>query len=172
MGPRSRTSNCADRAYLPFSSDARGRSGHLNRAPSPNLGYGADTVKEWNELSPACKNSSNANIQKASQDCRHHREERVLPNSAHSLLPFRDMALSHCYSQRESHLPRVGTRFLDITDLRAVFRRAYGGASLHMPTLIEPGKSALFPPHIFLGHCFGLIPASGSFASSAFPVPP
>jgi hypothetical protein len=23
----------------------------------------------------------------------------------------------------------------------------------------------------FLGHCFGLIPASGSFASSAFPVP-
>src|SRR5467141_4841808 len=24
----------------------------------------------------------------------------------------------------------------------------------------------------FLGHCFGLIPASGSFASSAFPVPP
>src|SRR6266850_852693 len=24
----------------------------------------------------------------------------------------------------------------------------------------------------FLGHCFGLIPASGSFAASAFPVPP
>src|SRR5439155_25143827 len=24
----------------------------------------------------------------------------------------------------------------------------------------------------FLGHCFGLIPASGSFPSSAFPVPP
>ena len=24
----------------------------------------------------------------------------------------------------------------------------------------------------FLGHCFGLIPASGSFASSTFPVPP
>jgi len=24
----------------------------------------------------------------------------------------------------------------------------------------------------FLGHCFGLIPAPGSFAASAFPVPP
>src|SRR5882724_165641 len=30
----------------------------------------------------------------------------------------------------------------------------------------------LFSATHFLGHCFGLIPASCSFASSAFPVPP
>src|SRR5258708_36404625 len=29
-----------------------------------------------------------------------------------------------------------------------------------------------FLPLFFLGHGFGLIPASGSFAASAFPVPP
>src|SRR5712692_1155816 len=27
-------------------------------------------------------------------------------------------------------------------------------------------------PTLFIGHCFGIIPAPGSFASSAFPVPP
>src|SRR5882757_6490297 len=40
-----------------------------------------------------------------------------------------------------------------------------------------PHRSSQFsrPPFSathFLGHCFGLIPASGSFAASAFPVPP
>jgi hypothetical protein len=33
-------------------------------------------------------------------------------------------------------------------------------------------RPALFLPLIFSGHCFRLIPASGSFAASAFPVPP
>jgi hypothetical protein len=42
---------------------------------------------------------------------------------------------------------------------------------LHMPTPIESGKFAFFTAH-FSGHCFRLIPASGSFAASAFPVPP
>jgi hypothetical protein len=39
------------------------------------------------------------------------------------------------------------------------------------PIVVESGNS-LFLPLIFLDHCFGLVPASGSFASSAFPVPP
>src|ERR1700752_1683972 len=38
------------------------------------------------------------------------------------------------------------------------------------PILTESGQ-CLFLPH-FPGHCFGPIPAPGSFAASAFPVPP
>ena len=37
---------------------------------------------------------------------------------------------------------------------------------------VESNTVFLFLPLIFLGHCFGLIPASCSFAASAFPVPP
>jgi hypothetical protein len=40
--------------------------------------------------------------------------------------------------------------------------------SLRSSQFSRPGFSATH----FLGHCFGLIPASCSFASSAFPVPP
>ena len=40
------------------------------------------------------------------------------------------------------------------------------------PISIEPSKLFLFLPLISLGHCFGPIPASCSFVSSAFPVPP
>jgi hypothetical protein len=39
------------------------------------------------------------------------------------------------------------------------------------PILTYFGKLLLFLPPI-PGHCFGLIPAPGSFAASAFPVPP
>jgi hypothetical protein len=38
--------------------------------------------------------------------------------------------------------------------------------------LLSSPVSLPFLPLIFLGHCFGLIPASCSFAASAFPVPP
>src|SRR5438445_9005651 len=41
-----------------------------------------------------------------------------------------------------------------------------------MPPLSGSRRPALFLPLIFSGHCFRLIPASGSFAASAFPVPP
>jgi hypothetical protein len=40
------------------------------------------------------------------------------------------------------------------------------------PIVVDAGKPAFFLPLIFLGHCFGPIPASCSFAASAFPVPP
>jgi hypothetical protein len=40
------------------------------------------------------------------------------------------------------------------------------------PIVVEFGKPALFLPLLFLGHSFRLILASGSFAASAFTVPP
>jgi len=43
--------------------------------------------------------------------------------------------------------------------------------ALPIPTLAEYSKPPFSASH-FLGHCFGLIPAPGSFAASAFPVPP
>ena len=39
-------------------------------------------------------------------------------------------------------------------------------------TLSSSSISPLFLPLHFPGHCFGPIPAPGTFASSAFPVPP
>jgi hypothetical protein len=48
------------------------------------------------------------------------------------------------------------------------------GAGGHLPDpscpAPKPSPNSTFPPH-FLGHCFSPIPASGSFASSDFPVP-
>jgi hypothetical protein len=40
------------------------------------------------------------------------------------------------------------------------------------PIVCRVRYANLFLPLLFSGHCFGLIPASGSLASSAFPVPP
>lgn len=53
------------------------------------------------------------------------------------------------------HLPGVRRRSSDITDLRLVFRRAADVPPLHMLTLIELNKSALFLPLIFSGTASG-----------------
>ena len=45
------------------------------------------------------------------------------------------------------------------------------GAIMQTPA-IEGMPASLFLPLISSGHCFRLIPASGSFAAFAFPVPP
>jgi len=68
-----------------------------------------------------------------------------------------------------SRLPGLGRRQWRLQPSLSDWRTALDPA--------RPQRSSQFSRHPFsathfLGHCFGLIPASGSFASSAFPVPP
>src|SRR6267154_1096454 len=51
------------------------------------------------------------------------------------------------------------------------FTLAGGMVSLLVPILVKSSRPPFSAVH-FPGHCFGLIPGPGSFASSAFPVPP
>jgi hypothetical protein len=52
------------------------------------------------------------------------------------------------------------------------FRFTCSHVSADTAPILPVQQASLFLPLIFLGHCFGLIPASCSFAASAFPVPP
>ena len=53
-----------------------------------------------------------------------------------------------------------------------MFRTSSSRSSAHTAPIFPVQQAAPFSATHFLGHCFGLIPASCSFASSAFPVPP
>jgi len=59
----------------------------------------------------------------------------------------------------------------NISPLDHLFLLVTDASQLLIPILTESGASPFSGVH-FLGHCFGLIPAPGSFAASAFTVPP
>jgi hypothetical protein len=76
---------------------------------------------------------------------------------------------SHCYQVRRVLRPGQANLTVLFLSGAAVAR------SRRPPLLWRLSLSAvhsLFLPGIFLGRCFGPIPSPGSFAASAFPVPP
>jgi hypothetical protein len=79
-------------------------------------------------------------------------------------------------SHRKTQVPLESST---IVEPEAIVTRLVFSVPLYLLTCLGRYRTDLpssagrpFSATHFLGHCFGLIPASGSFAASAFPVPP